>query len=260
MVIPIHDENPLRRRPVVTWLLVLINVALFLAEPIGKVPMGNGTQTLASACQQIEFFDHYGAIPKELTSNQQLAPHVVGPIPTNVGPLPCPTERWSKVPALSVLTAMFLHAGWAHLLGNMLFFIIFGNNIEDRLGRIRFLLFYLVAGYVAAYGYALASPHSTAPLIGASGAIAGVLGAYVVLYPRARVTALVPFLLFLPFRLPAWLVLGFWFLLQYAYSAGNGVAQGADVAYFAHVVGFLFGALLIRLIVPRGRAALRTER
>ena len=260
MVIPIHDENPLRRRPVVTWLLVLVNVALFLAEPIGKLPMANSTQTLASACQQIEFFDHYGAIPRELTSDHQLPPHVVGPIPTNVGPMACPPERWSKIPALSVLTAMFLHAGWAHLLGNMLFFIIFGNNVEDRLGRIRFLLFYLVGGYVAAYGYALAFSSSTAPLIGASGAIAAVLGAYLVLYPRARVTTLVPFLFFLPFRLPAWLVLGFWFLLQYAYSSGNGVAQGADVAYFAHVVGFLFGALVIRLIAPRGWAAVTRQR
>ena len=257
MVIPIHDENPLRRRPVVTWMIVLLNLALFLAEPIGKVPMANGTQTLASACQQIEFFDHYGAIPKELTTNHKLPAHVVGPLPTNVGPVPCPTERFSKIPALSVLTAMFLHAGWAHLLGNMLFFVIFGNNIEDRLGRLRFLLFYLVSGYVAAYGYALAFSGSTAPLIGASGAIAGVLGAYFVLYPRARVTTLVPFLLFLPFRLPAWLVLGFWFVLQYLYSAGNGVAAGADVAYFAHVAGFLFGALVIRLIVPRGWRPLR---
>jgi membrane associated rhomboid family serine protease len=170
---------------------------------------------------------------------------------TTAGPVLCRPGHYWKNPVLSVLTAMFLHGGWAHLLGNMLFFFIFGNNVEDRLGRIRFLLFYLASGFVAAYGYALAFSDSTAPLIGASGAIAGCLGAYLVLFPRARVTALVPFLFFLPLRLPAWLVLGFWFLLQYAYASGGGVAQGASVAYFAHVAGFLFGALVIKLIAPR---------
>jgi membrane associated rhomboid family serine protease len=126
----------------------------------------------------------------------------------------------------------------------MLFLWVFGNNVEDRLGRIRYLLFYLVCGYAAAYAFALVSPDSTTPLIGASGAIAGVLGAYLVLYPRARVWSLVPFLLFIPLRLPAWLVLGLWFLLQWAYSAGFAVSQAGDVAYLAHVAGFLLGALL----------------
>lgn len=252
MVIPIHDENPLRRRPVVTYLLILVNLALFLAEPVSKDPFNTNPQTVAAACRQIDFFDHYGAVPTELVHERQLPPRPTG-VQTDIGPVACPAEHFTKIPPLSVLTAMFLHAGWAHLLGNMLFFFIFGNNIEDRLGRLRFLVFYLVSGYVAAYGYALAFHSSTAPLIGASGAIAGCLGAYLVLYPRARVTTLVPLLLFLPFRLPAWLVLGFWFVLQYAYSTGGGVAQGADVAYMAHVVGFLFGALVIRAVVPRRR-------
>jgi membrane associated rhomboid family serine protease len=151
---------------------------------------------------------------------------------------------YHKVPVLSVLYSMFLHGGWLHLLGNMLFLWVFGNNVEDRLGRIRYLLFYLVCGYAAAYAFALVNPDSTQPLIGASGAIAGVLGAYLVLYPRARVWSLVPFLLFIPLRLPAWLVLGLWFLLQWAYSAGFAVSQAGDVAYLAHVAGFLLGALL----------------
>ena len=125
---------------------------------------------------------------------------------------------------LSVFTAMFLHGSWLHLLGNMLFLYIFGNNIEDRLGHVRFTLFYLVCGYAAAYGYALVNESSGDPLIGASGAIAGVLGAYLVLYPKARVWVLVPFLIFLPLRLPAWLVLGFWFVLQAVYSSGGGVS------------------------------------
>src|SRR5207302_3701248 len=137
----------------------------------------------------------------------------------------------------------FLHGGWLQLLGNMLFLWIFGNNIEDRFGRVRFLLFYLGCGVVAAYGFALADPQATTTLIGASGAIAGVLGAYLVLYPRARVWSLVPFLLFLPLRIPAWLVLGLWFGLQWAYSAGIMTSGAGSVAYLAHVIGFLVGVL-----------------
>lgn len=250
MVIPIHDENPVRRTPVVTYALIVVNLALFLVTPIQKLSLSGSPTTVAAYCQQVEFFDEYGAIPTELVHNQQL-PATQPVAQTNAGPVPCPVESFHKIPVLSVLTAMFLHGGLLHVLGNMLFLFIFGNNIEDRLGRVRFLLFYLVSGYVAAYAYTLAFPRSDQPLIGASGAIAGVLGAYLVLFPRARVLTLVPFLLFLPFRLPAWLVLGFWFLLQWVYSAGGAVAQGADVAYFAHVAGFVFGAAVIRLLVPR---------
>jgi membrane associated rhomboid family serine protease len=151
---------------------------------------------------------------------------------------------YDKSPALSVLTAMFLHGGWLHLLGNMLFLLIFGNNVEDRMGHVRFALFYVVCGYAAGYGFAVLNADSSDPLIGASGAIAGVLGAYLVLYPKARVWVLVPFLVFLPLRLPAWLVLGFWFVLQAFYSSGEGVSTAGTVAYAAHVVGFLAGMLL----------------
>jgi membrane associated rhomboid family serine protease len=126
----------------------------------------------------------------------------------------------------------------------MLFLWIFGNNIEDRLGHLRFLLFYLVCGYAAGYGFALTDPSSTQPLVGASGAIAGVLGAYLVLYPRVRVWALVPFLFFLPLRVPAWLMLGMWFVLQALYATGYGTAEAGSVAYAAHVIGFGVGALL----------------
>jgi membrane associated rhomboid family serine protease len=151
---------------------------------------------------------------------------------------------YDKSPELSVLTAMFLHGSWLHLLGNMLFLWIFGNNIEDRMGHIRFALFYVVCGYAAAYVFALANSDSGDPLIGASGAIAGVLGAYLVLYPKARVWVLVPFLIFLPLRLQAWIVLGFWFVLQAVYSAGEGVTQAGTVAYLAHVAGFVAGMLI----------------
>jgi membrane associated rhomboid family serine protease len=145
---------------------------------------------------------------------------------------------------LSVLWSMFLHAGWLHLLGNMLFLVIFGNNIEDRMRRLPFLIFYLASGYVAAYGYAAAFSTSTAPLIGASGAISGVLGAYIVLYPRAKVWSLVPFFFFIPVRTPAWVVLGLWFALQWVYSAGFATPGAGSVAYLAHVFGFLFGVLV----------------
>jgi membrane associated rhomboid family serine protease len=149
------------------------------------------------------------------------------------------------VPFLSVLSAMFLHGGLLHLLGNMLFLFVFGNNVEDRLGRVRYLLFYLACGYAATYGFALANPTSQETLVGASGAIAGVLGAYLVLFPRARVTSLIPFLFFIPIWLPAWVVLGSWFVLQWLYFQGAGTAQGAGVAYLAHVVGFVVGVVLV---------------
>jgi membrane associated rhomboid family serine protease len=144
---------------------------------------------------------------------------------------------------LSVLTAIFVHAGWLHLLGNMLFLAVFGNNVEDRFRRLPYLIFYLACGYIAAYGFAIVHPSSTAPLVGASGAIAGVLGAYLALFPKARVWSLVPFLFFIPLRIPAWIVLGLWFVLQWAYSVG-GVAGSGGVAYVAHVFGFLAGLLV----------------
>jgi membrane associated rhomboid family serine protease len=121
---------------------------------------------------------------------------------------------------------------------------VFGNNVEDRFGRVRYLLLYLLSGYVAAYGFALANPDSVQPLVGASGAVSGVLGAYLVLFPMARVWSVVPVLFFIPLRLPAWLVLGGWFVLQWLYSTGLGVAEGGSVAYLAHVLGFILGALV----------------
>jgi membrane associated rhomboid family serine protease len=173
-------------------------------------------------------------------------------IRTTVGPRECPViDERGKQPYLSVLFSMFLHGGWLHILGNMLFLWVFGNNVEDRMGRLRFLAFYLFCGYVAALGFAYAYPTSTTTLVGASGAIAGVLGAYLVLFPRARVTSLVPIaIILLPLRLPAWLVLGGWFLLQYVYSSGTAVAAGAGVAYLAHVFGFVAGAAIALVARP----------
>jgi membrane associated rhomboid family serine protease len=246
MVIPVHDENPTRRTPVVTYLLIAANVVVFLLSPVATHVVG--TSAAAQECRQLAFFDHYAAKPVELLHKRALDSGATGRVVRTGGGIGCLVTSpppYSKSPFVSVLTAMFLHGGWLHLLGNMLFLFVFGNNVEDRLGRLRFLGFYLVCGYAATYGFALFQSSSTQPLVGASGAIAGVLGAYLVLYPRARVLSLLTFLFFLPVRLPAWVVLGSWFLLQYLYFRGAGVAAGSGVAYGAHVVGFVVGAFLV---------------
>jgi membrane associated rhomboid family serine protease len=246
VVLPIHDVNPTRRTPVVTYALILVNVVVFLLSPVALHVLGSSSA--AQQCRQISFFDKYAAEPRELLTNRQSPTAANGQVGTRDGQVGCVVQSpppFQKEPVLSVLTAMFLHGGWLHLLGNMLFLYVFGNNVEDRLGRLKFLLFYLVCGYAATYGYSLFVHSSTTPLVGASGAIAGVLGAYLVLYPRAKVWSLLSFFFFLPVRLPAWLVLGSWFVLQYLYFQGAGVAEGGAVAYGAHVVGFLVGAVLV---------------
>ncbi|HEY8471655.1 MAG TPA: rhomboid family intramembrane serine protease [Natronosporangium sp.] len=245
MVLPFHDVNPVRRTPWVTYGLIAANVVVFLLTPTVSSTGIEGA-SLAQICEQQAFYDRYAAIPDELIGNQPLPQVATGE--AGVGPrgpgcvIDAPSYR--KLPALSVLYSMFLHGGWLHLLGNMLFLFVFGNNVEDRFGRLRYLLFYLACGYAATYGYALANADSTVPLVGASGAVSGVLGAYLVLYPRARVWSLVPVLLFIPLRLPAWLVLGLWFALQWLYSAGYAVSDAGGVAYLAHVLGFIAGMLV----------------
>jgi len=254
VVIPIHDRNPVHRTPVVTYALLLVNIGVFLFLPIGLSSLDG--ISVAEVCATDAYLREYAAVPRELTTGEPLPPQQTV-IETDRGRVECPTVDVSdKSPFLSVLTAMFLHGGWAHLLGNMLFLFVFGNNVEDRLGRLRFLLFYMGCGYVATYFFAFTNPSSTATLVGASGAIAGVLGAYLWMFPRARIWSLVPFFFFIPFRLPAWLVLGFWFVLQWLYFRGAGMA-GGDVAYAAHVAGFVagfLGAILIRGRRPPARA------
>jgi membrane associated rhomboid family serine protease len=249
VVIPVHDVNPLRRTPWVTYTLITINVVVLLITPLAAA-VGATHPSLAALCSQQAFYDHYAAIPREMIHNRPLAFVATGRPGSVPGTCQAAHPSYHKIPALSVLFSMFIHAGWLHLLGNMLFLAVFGNNIEDRMGRFFYLLFYLVCGYVAAYGFAAASPNSRVPLIGASGAIAGVLGAYIVIFPRARVWSLVPFLFFIPLRIPAWFVLGLWFVLQWAYSAGYGAAGAGAVAYLAHVIGFVFGALVGLAVRP----------
>jgi membrane associated rhomboid family serine protease len=222
VVIPIYDRNPVRRPTVVTFGLIAANILVFLASPTA---FDGAKQNAQQKAAENTYLYHYGAIPKDLLSWH---------------------DSWT------VLTAMFVHASWIHLLGNMLFLFIFGNNIEDEFGRLHFLLFYVGAGVASTYAYAFANPQSTGPLVGASGAIAAVLGAYVYLFPHARVTLLVPFLWFLPLRVPAWLVLGFWFVLQLPeFQHSLGVSSSSDVAYFAHVSGFVLGLVYAALVVGR---------
>ena len=189
MVLPVHDVNPTRRTPWVTRLLLLLNVVAFVLSPVAVAPLLAEASPQA-ACSQIAFFDEYAAKPAEVIRDDAADTVATGEVGTSGGQVGCITQSpppYEKRPFLSVLTAMFLHGGWAHLLGNLLFLFVFGNNVEDRLGRLRYLGFYLLCGYAATYGFSLFFAGSSSPLVGASGAIAGVLGAYLVLFPRARV-------------------------------------------------------------------------
>lgn len=227
MALPLYDNQPTRRAPVVTYLLIAVNVIVFLLSPMAGAVWTQDTQ--ARKCEQTAFSFRYGAVPKELISNAQQ------PLPGEVL-AECRPRPYEKTPWLSALTSMFLHANWLHLLGNMVYLFVFGQATEDRLGRLPYLIFYLICGYVAAYGFAIAYPDSSVPLIGASGAIAGVLGSHLIMYPRSRTIALV--LSVLPFRLPAWVVLGQFFIFQWLAVASQ---QESGTAYVAHIFGFIAG-------------------
>lgn len=216
-MIPYKDDNPTEGFPYLTVILIGLNVLVYLAglfvDPV-----------------RVAF--SFGAVPASLISF-----HSDQPIH----------------PAATVFTSMFLHGGLFHLGGNMLYLWIFGDNIENVLGRPKFLLFYLLSGVVAAYSHAITSPHSTVPMIGASGAVSGVLGAYLLLYPRAHVYTLI----FLGFfvqvvRLPALIVIGFWAIIQLINGlVSAGAMGGGGVAWFAHLGGFVFGLAVIKLFMQR---------
>ena len=220
-MIPIRDDNPARRPPLLTWLFIAVCVVVFLWE-----------WSLGPAVQQAIF--GYGLIPARLLQGAVLPPEV------------------ATVPALlTVFTSMVLHGGWMHLLGNLLYLWIFSDNVEDRMGHGRFLLFYLLCGVAAALAQALPAPDSTIPMVGASGAISGVLGAYLVLFPQARVTVVIPLGFYLHVtRLPAVAVLGLWFAMQLLSEALSG-GTGGGVAFRAHIGGFVAGLLLVFAFVPR---------
>jgi membrane associated rhomboid family serine protease len=223
-VIPLRDANPTRRTPVVTLALIAASAAAFAVEL--SVEASGGESALAG------LFAGWGAVPSRISSALD-------------------GSGDPGAAAVGVLASLFLHGGWLHLLGNMLFLWIFGNNIEDRLGRLRFLAFYLLGGVAAALTQVWIDPSSEVPLVGASGAIAATLGAYIVLYPRARITTLVVLVFFYQLvDVPAIIVLGAWFLLQLVdgfASLGAATAQGG-VAFFAHIGGFVVGALVGGLV------------
>ncbi|KUJ54509.1 rhomboid family intramembrane serine protease [Streptomyces albus subsp. albus] len=202
-------------RPLVTYTLIGGCALVFVLGPASGLDPRYGTGERLPRAQHA-YFEHWGVVPYELWHGPGSA-------------------------LLSPLTALFVHGNWLHLLGNMLFLYVFGAMAEERMGRLRFALFYLATGYLALTGYAAAHAGSTQTLVGASGAISGVLGAFLWLFPRARVTSLFPFLLFLPLRFPAWLVLIFWFTLQWLAVGQTGDRPG--VAHLAHLVGFTLGFL-----------------
>jgi membrane associated rhomboid family serine protease len=209
--LPIGDENPriLIDKPVVTWSVIAGCVIVFLLQ----------LSLDARASQQAAL--SFGLIPAVLTGEAELRPDL------------------AVIPAwLTIVTSMFMHGGFGHLLSNMLFLGIFGDNVEDAMGHRRFVVFYLVCGAVAAMTHVLIAPGATTPMIGASGAVSGVLGAYLLLHPKAWVT----FLVFIfPFTLPAWILLGGWFVIQFLSALGGG----GGVAWWAHVGGFVAGLVLV---------------
>jgi membrane associated rhomboid family serine protease len=228
VIIPLRDYNPSRSTPFVTVLLILANIAVFFFQ----LSLG------PRAGQQFAFT--FGMIPQRLTL--ALSGYDIDVFTA----------------ALPLFTSMFLHGGVLHILGNMWFLWVFGDNVEDRMGHLRFLVFYLICGIGAGVAHYALNPYSTLPAVGASGAISGILGAYLVLFPGARVTNLV-FLVFFFFRvdLPALIILGWWFAIQFINGVGAldlRQAQGGGVAWWAHIGGFVLGLLLVKLFERRRRS------
>jgi rhomboid family protein len=243
-VLPIKDNIPTERFPVITVAIIVICALVYFGFEHGGLGLSQfGNERVVE----------YGAIPYEITHPGQECVQVQQGIacgkdvPGNQAP------TW-----LTVITSMFMHGSLLHLGGNMLFLWIFGNNVEDSMGRIRFACFYIAGGLAALAAQTLVGPNAAVPTVGASGAIAAVLGGYALLYPRARVVTVIFIIIFFTFvELPALVVLGFWFLLQVAYGI-NDVAQpvagqGGGVAYFAHIGGFVFGLLTIKLLANRAK-------
>jgi membrane associated rhomboid family serine protease len=248
---PIKDENPTSSTPVVTLVLIAINIVVFLTEPL----FASGRE---GQIAEIKYFACRAAIPYEVTHGERLAERLEGQVfpPDPEASVFAQAERLfcpQKNVWLSILVSMFLHGSILHIAGNMLFLWVFGNNVEDRLGKGKFLAFYLLSGIAATYAQSYVFPSSATPLVGASGAIAGILGAYLLMFPRARIKSLVILVIFITMiELPAAVVIGLWFVLQLVSSVGS-VAADTGVAYMAHVGGFLAGMLLLLIFRPRQR-------
>jgi len=217
LLLPLKDDNPTSSFPFVTIGLILANGLVFYH------------QITLDFAESLRFLSQWGAIPYQITHGEALHDAPLIPLP------------------LTLFSSMFLHGGFLHLFGNMLYLWIFGNNIEDTLGHFRFFLFYLVCGLFAAAVQVFSDPNATVPMIGASGAIAGILGAYLLLFPGARILTLFFIIIFVKLiRIPAIIILGFWFIIQLL-SAGTAAT---NVAFFAHIGGFISGLILVKLFQP----------
>jgi len=219
---PIWDDVPTKKFPLITVILIALNSMVFLYQ----VSLGE---------RFTEFIHSMGLLPFEITHHIDLFPFGPSPI------------------YLTIFSSMFMHGSIVHLLGNMLFLWIFGNNIEDYLGRKKFVIFYLICGIAAAFTQIFFNPDSKVPMVGASGAIAGVLGAYFLLYPRAKVTTVIIFVFFIRLiKIPAVVVLGFWIIYQFLYGISSLAVRTGEggVAWFAHIGGFICGVILIKLFKP----------
>jgi membrane associated rhomboid family serine protease len=236
MVIPIRDDNPTTKKPVVT--IAIIAACLYIFAFVQPHDPGS----------EVEFLARHAAIPCEVVHaepiSNQLSRECDGQLEIPDLPASSPAQPFpDKNVFLAIVVSMFLHGSWFHVLGNMLFLWIFGNNIEERLGPVGYAVFYLVAGIVAAFAHIATQTNSTVPVVGASGAIAGVMGAYLVLYPKARILTVIPLFIFLQFvHLPAYVVLIGWLILQFFTNPNTGVAVAA------HIGGFIFG-LVVGLIL-----------
>jgi membrane associated rhomboid family serine protease len=240
-VFPYHDENETQRTPIVTMVLIAANVLAWL------LVQGAGTAfpLAASVC-------NLGLIPGELTLS--VTPGAGFPMGDGVA---CLMDPGRQTP--HVITSMFLHGSWMHLLGNMWFLWLFGNNVEDAMTRIRYVVFYLACGLAAALLQVVTNPASMVPMVGASGAISGVMGAYLLLFPRVRVMTLVVLGFFITrTALPAWVMLGYWAFIQFASGLTTVNVEGGGVAFWAHVGGFAAGLLLAAAFRRRRNVELRT--
>jgi membrane associated rhomboid family serine protease len=243
-MIPLKDDAPRLGTPFVTYTLLALNVLVFLFElSIGS----EGRRALD------QFIFEFGMVPARMTVVIFNHGYVPWELVRELGTRYIP----SAAAFLPILTSMFLHGGWAHLIFNMWFLWIFGDNVEDYVGHFSYLVLYLTTGFAAAVLHTLFNLNSTIPSVGASGAIAGVMGAYFVLYPRARVLMLVPFLFVFFIWMPAWVVLGYWFLGQFLSGAASSIAavgsRSTGIAFWAHVGGFVAGVLLVKLFPARPR-------
>jgi membrane associated rhomboid family serine protease len=229
-LIPYHDENKTQRIAIVTLGLVGLNVLTWLLVQ----GAGENMALARSVC-------NLGLIPGELTG--ALPPGTRFPMGEGVV---CLTDPGRQVSHL--FTSMFLHGGWMHLIGNMWFLWLFGNNVEDSMGRPRFLVFYLLCGLAAAFMQVMTNPASRIPMVGASGAISGVMGAYLILFPRVRVFAVIPIFFFMHFvALPAWTMLIYWLVIQFVGGLAAFGGEEGGVAFWAHVGGFVAGVVLVKL-------------